>query len=490
MKKNFFAFFLKDTGYIEKCLLLIKYVGNPNSKTVPHVTLRLAKENQAKLEDLRNVEITYVNITKPGIYSYNEKANRQYAVHLKCDSEELEEFDYRPDYPYSDLHITLYDGNDRKYARWLYSELKKLNWYIKLSFPIPQRIQEQALGSHSEIVPNYVKLGQEVLGDSTISELISDEAEYNPYLLAEKILCKLKHYFDTAVKLERVLPQNGLKARYIDESKKTRVINIESDTYSSRPYYLIPALDDGDERKFYTPPEYANDMILCALDELDQQKHIDFGDPALGTGRLYLSLLRRISEYNNRVDEEQQIHIDSAIGIELDKKSAKQAHKRFGYRGLEVICGDSISANLNLGRQRNLMVVNPPYNCSEELNKEYRKQIALFAKEQTGIKVPAKSSLHVYHMLIMDKWLANDGIGVWLIPSTFLQVGYGAALRQYLTNNVQLLRIHMFDEKSTQFDKTLVSTAIVVFKKCSPRTDATVKVTYGNYLNSPSSANI
>ena len=54
-------------------------------------------------------------------------------------------------------------------------------------------------------------------------------------------------------------------------------------------------------------------------------------------------------------------------------------------------------------------------------------------------------------MLIMDKWLEKGGVAAWLIPNAFLQTGYGMAVRQYLVNNVQLVRLHIYDEDKILF---------------------------------------
>lgn len=485
---NYFAFFLSETGYIEKCLMLLKYVGNPNSKSVPHITLRLFKDSDSKLDYLRDKEISYLNIVEPGTFNFdNRNSSSKYVVYLKCESEELEELDYRPDYPFSRLHITLYEGNDFEYASFLYEEICNIPWHIKLRFETPVKLKEKRLGSSSGDKPDYNRLGKEILGDSfNLTKVASGSLNNLNYEYAQVILNHLKTYLNSSNKVRKItsflVDHPESQSSILDERDKTIIL---PDQMS------IPGLDMYDVKKnvqdaiFVTPPEYAKDMVTCALDVFDPSDKMRFGDSAVGTGSLYLALKRQISEYNNLSKNKEPLILESAVGVDIDLNMAQEAYKRFSKRDLKVICGDSISPSIDLGETRNLMIVNPPYNRHEHIPDDYKKQIALIAKRQTGISVSANAGLYVYHMLIMDKWLAHNGIGVWLIPSVFLQANYGKSLRQYLTQNVQLLRLHIYDEKQKQFDRAMISTTIVVFKKTKPMTDAVVNISYGESLENP-----
>src|ERR1041385_1680438 len=48
-------------------------------------------------------------------------------------------------------------------------------------------------------------------------------------------------------------------------------------------------------------------------------------------------------------------------------------------------------------------------------------------------------------MTLDRNWLQENGIGALLLPSEFMDVNYGEALRRYLCQDVELLRIHRFD---------------------------------------------
>src|SRR5438045_3950350 len=78
------------------------------------------------------------------------------------------------------------------------------------------------------------------------------------------------------------------------------------------------------------------------------------------------------------------------------------------------------------------------------------------------------------YLLLADQWLSEGGISAWLIPSEFMDVKYGLAVKHYLTRNVKLLHIHRFCPHDVQFSDALVSSAVVVFEKSSPSTNGRV----------------
>ncbi|MDZ7905918.1 MAG: hypothetical protein U5N55_09240 [Cypionkella sp.] len=85
----------------------------------------------------------------------------------------------------------------------------------------------------------------------------------------------------------------------------------------------------------------------------------------------------------------------------------------------------------------------------------------------------------MYFVLLAHATLAEGGVASWLIPSEFLVVNYGSALRNYLTTKVELISIHQFDPAEVQFDDALVSSCIVTYRKRIPRPDARFKFSHG-----------
>ncbi len=76
-------------------------------------------------------------------------------------------------------------------------------------------------------------------------------------------------------------------------------------------------------------------------------------------------------------------------------------------------------------------------------------------------------------------------VASWLIPSEFLYVNYGKALRDYLLHHVTLLDIHQFDPEDVQFDDALVSSCVVTYRKTRPSPDARMLYSFGGTLAVP-----
>lgn len=453
---KYYALFLEPIGYIEKCLTLIRFICNPKSKSFPHITMRVFKNDGLGTERIQQVNASYLNLFDVDNFNIKEQ-KPPYIVFIRCESDELEAQEYKPGFPYSYLHITLYKGNNLVFAQRLYKELSSIKWHIKLAFDPPKSLTQRTIGEKivtASLREQINELFKDILGEY-INELPDDDDK--KIELIRRIIKKLEEYkgksnVESAISFYDA--SDGIDA--IDELEK------DNSDISKRNAIFI------------TPPEYAQEMAQNAI-EFMKDSNIDFGDSSIGTGALYLALLQAIKNSNRT------ICVRSAIGIDIDSHMAKEAQKRFGSRNLKVKCDDSLllTDDYFLGHKRNLMLVNPPYTRSSDIDTEYRDKIKERAEKHTGIPISKESGLHVYHLLIMDKWLQDSGIAVWLLPNTLLQTNYGIAAREYLTNNVTLLKIHIYDEKKEQFETANISTALVIFKKEKPNNDSIVAVSHG-----------
>jgi len=101
------------------------------------------------------------------------------------------------------------------------------------------------------------------------------------------------------------------------------------------------------------------------------------------------------------------------------------------------------------------------------------------------VEVNGLAGLYVYFLLLATAWMEDDGIAAWLIPSEFMDVNYGAALKRFLTDRVTLIRAHRFDPDDVQFGDALVSSVVLVFRKTPPPSDHTVAFTFGGTMVGP-----
>jgi hypothetical protein len=102
-----------------------------------------------------------------------------------------------------------------------------------------------------------------------------------------------------------------------------------------------------------------------------------------------------------------------------------------------------------------------------------------------GIDVNGLAGLYVYFVLMATAWMEDDGYAAWLIPSEFMDVNYGAALKSFLTDRVTLIRAHRFDPHDVQFGDAFVSSVVLVFRKKPPSIDNRVEFTFGGTISEP-----
>jgi len=132
----------------------------------------------------------------------------------------------------------------------------------------------------------------------------------------------------------------------------------------------------------------------------------------------------------------------------------------------------------------NLIICNPPYVRHHHISNE-KKRLQEQALIAANMKLSGLAGLYCHFMALAHPWMKKNGIAGWLIPSEFMEVNYGKAVKNYLLNEVTLIQIHRFDPNNVQFDDALVSSAVVWFKNKKPSENHKVKFTYGGTLNNP-----
>ncbi|MCK6529284.1 SAM-dependent DNA methyltransferase [Myxococcota bacterium] len=232
----------------------------------------------------------------------------------------------------------------------------------------------------------------------------------------------------------------------------------------SRRLALQDRLDSersADERnrwgQFATPPALAAEVAKEALRQVGESGPLDFLEPSIGSGTFFSALLSLTGPGRVR----------SATGIELDERFAQASGGLWEEFGLKVVQGDftQLRPAPEGGGVANLLIANPPYVRHHHLDRLNKVDLQARAAKILGRPVSGLSGLYVYFMVLADPWLAEGGIGAWLIPSEWMDVNYGAALRWYLTTHVQLLRVHRFDAADVQFGDALVSSSVVFYRK-------------------------
>jgi methylase of polypeptide subunit release factors len=229
--------------------------------------------------------------------------------------------------------------------------------------------------------------------------------------------------------------------------------------------------------QFATPSPLAITILQQAQRFFPADKPVRFLDPAIGTGAFYSALLHVLP--NER--------IAAARGYEIDPHYGQTARLLWDNHEAEIIIGDFTQA---LPPERdadkfNLVICNPPYVRHHHLSAKDKKRLQARSVQAFPNSLSGLAGLYVYFLGIAHAWLQNNGIAGWLIPSEFMDVNYGSAVRQYLTSQVTLLDIHRFEPEEVQFEDALVSSVIVWFRKEKPRPDHEVHFSLGGDLDTP-----
>lgn len=225
--------------------------------------------------------------------------------------------------------------------------------------------------------------------------------------------------------------------------------------------------------QFATPTALARDILAYAQELLPPSAAVEFLDPALGTGSFYSALVSIFPPER----------IGAARGVEIDPHYAVPSRELWSGSSLELRIADF--TQLEAEPRHNLLICNPPYVRHHHLDAAYKASLQRRAEQACGSRIGGLAGLYCYFMGLAHAWLAPDAISGWLIPSEFMDVNYGRALKQYLLQKVTLLHIHRFDPNDGQFQDALVSSAVVWFRNAPPTRDHLVKFSFGGSLAAP-----
>ena len=225
--------------------------------------------------------------------------------------------------------------------------------------------------------------------------------------------------------------------------------------------------------QFATPTALAEDILKYAATLLPPAEKVHFLDPAFGTGSFYSALCK---VFPGEL-------IAEALGFEIDTHYGTPTASLWKDYCLTMKLSDFTHAT-PLPRF-NLIICNPPYVRHHHLQNGDKNRLRLQTEQASGIKINGLAGLYCHFLGLSHAWMTEGGIAGWLIPSEFMDVNYGQAVKRYLLNRVTLLHIHRFDPNDVQFADALVSSAIVWFRKTPPPQDYRVNFTFGGTLFEP-----
>lgn len=228
--------------------------------------------------------------------------------------------------------------------------------------------------------------------------------------------------------------------------------------------------------QFATPTQLARDLLAFGLGLLPEGESVRFFDPAIGTGSFYSALLATI----------ERRPLIWARGFEIDPHYERPARQLWEGERLQITLGDFTDQAVPRveADRANLLICNPPYVRHHHLTSGAKARLQEAARE-ARVELSGLAGLYCYFMALSHSWLSEGGVAGWLIPSEFMDVNYGRALKAYLLREVTLLHVHRFDPKNVQFDDALVSSAVVWFRKEKPKAHHAVTFSYGGMMQTP-----
>lgn len=184
-------------------------------------------------------------------------------------------------------------------------------------------------------------------------------------------------------------------------------------------------------------------------------------DPGAGSGRYTLAGLR-------------VFHTAKAIAVEMDPTVAYILRANLAAAGFakraEVIVADFRSLELPRIEGVTLWVGNPPYVRHHAIGVEWKEWYSKTLK-QFGHEGSQLAGLHLHFFLKTLALAAEGDVGCYVTAAEWLDVKYGQALRQLLTNGLGGKDVFVVDPTVQVFGDALVSAAITCFAPGSKRTE-------------------
>lgn len=437
---------------------------NPSVATPPHIIVRAPSRRRVVSNPALFESTTVPRLWVTGVGASTSRVSAEAQkrsitrLWLGAMSKELERLTYTPGQTLSEFPILLYEGPASHLAWRAYTHLSSLEWGFFVPLDATAIMRETAFledASSADVTLEAKRLFERLAsrawdGEASIRLLTSQQRLDLVKACAATIRALASEPADDDPLLDQ--------ASSIDPARQKRALWVHNPPAEFATSVI-------------TPPELAHEMVRIALDLVDADERVHFGDPALGRGRFFAELMAQA-----------RARVASAIGVEIDHRLAETASSVWTADGLVVHSDDFMSFPLD--HSRTLVIANPPYLRSQDLpatSAEWRTQI----RASTGINLSPRTDLYVYFILRAQDWMAPGATAIWLVPSEFRFTEYGHGLRQYLSTQVELLRVHSFDFRHSVFEDARTTSTVIAFRNAPPSPGHRVTFSFGGTLETP-----
>ncbi|NQW89718.1 Eco57I restriction-modification methylase domain-containing protein [Curtobacterium sp. VKM Ac-2861] len=448
---------------------------------MPHLTLRHAPRgprNFWPVDETASGTLAFTLENATSFDDLNEPAISTLVI--ASTSEPLELLSYKPDFPTSFLHFTLYAGEASPFAARALRVLREFPWQLEfetslLLYGSSREARAQSSSKHVygvALTQPAHEITDELFDRFKIAPLpFADLSEEARLLLVSAIGERL--HLQGRSPVGAVRGDSGLQSLTVSPDTQLAFWSDDeltaitgSDVEGSRARQRLRSA-------IATPPELALDVAMLAERFLARDGLVDFGEPAAGNGVLFAAARRAVG-----IDR-----LNSAQLVELDATSARLLQRKWSRQGTNVLVADFLRTPPQ-EHAWTMLLANPPYRRSQLVSADLQ-HVRTKLSSELDLNISARSDLYLYFILRAHAWLRAGAIAAWIVPSEFMVTRYGRALRDYLSKTVSLLRLHTYDAAELLFDNALTSTTVIIYRKESPRPEGEVTVSQGGSAASP-----
>ena len=226
--------------------------------------------------------------------------------------------------------------------------------------------------------------------------------------------------------------------------------------------------------QFATPPQLAAEIVENTWKYVFEKGTLSVLEPACGTGAFISAIQRAKSHRKLRL---RAYEIDADVEI--------VARQLWQEENCSISLADFTKLTPKHDDKVDLLITNPPYSRHHHIEYSHKQLLRTTAKSVTGIEPSGLAGLYCYFILLAHQWLRPGAVSAWLIPTEFMDVNYGRAIKKYLLKNVSVLRIHCFDNAESLFHDALVSSSVVWFRNQVPSPIGSCECTFGESITKP-----
>lgn len=202
----------------------------------------------------------------------------------------------------------------------------------------------------------------------------------------------------------------------------------------------------------YTPLEIVDLMIDEAIGNIEPECIVDCG---CGSGRFAVAAARAFP--NAKV-----------YAVDSSALACKMCGEYAADNGLsdriEVVNLDFMDFAPPADRGRTLWIGNPPYIRHHSIDKGSKSRFKELGRK-FGLPASALSGLHIHFLAhVRELWLEGD-FAVFITSAEWLDVNYGAFVREMLTSQLPVKRIQIYDRKTQVFDGTDATAVVFSFSE-------------------------